>query len=202
MAAILSRLQCVKARWYSNNNNNKKTQKRLTYFSGRTACWWTSGHICLSEQSHFWIRQRLVTRSAPSHYLNQCWLIVVWILRNKGQWKLNRNRIRFTQENNSKMSSVNWRSFSLDFNVLNHTIPCQHCNQPPKNGSTNHVFLIMWSLKTPPDIKKLFRSMIYAVTVYIYFAGLQLPWVIFIQGELNFRICLNSLMPSDAYMRQ
>ena len=129
-------------------------------------------------------------------------LLSFWILRNKGQWKLNRNRIRFTQENNLKMSSVNWRSFSLDFNVLNHTIPCQHCNQPPRNGSTNHVFLIMWSLKTPPDIKKLFRSMIYAVTVYIYFAGLQLPWVIFIQGELNFRICLNSLMPSDAYMRQ
>ena len=27
--------------------------------------------------------------SAPSHYLNQCWVIVNWTVRNKLQWKLN-----------------------------------------------------------------------------------------------------------------
>ena len=37
--------------------------------------------------------------SAPSHYLNQCWNIVNWILRNKLQWNFNRNSNIFIQEN-------------------------------------------------------------------------------------------------------
>ena len=40
-----------------------------------------------------------VTCSAPSHYLNQCWLIVNWTPVNKFQWNLNRNSIIFVQEN-------------------------------------------------------------------------------------------------------
>ena len=35
-----------------------------------------------------WFRQWLVTK-APSHYLNQCWLIVSWKLGNKLHWILN-----------------------------------------------------------------------------------------------------------------
>ena len=34
-----------------------------------------------------------------SHYLTQCWNIVNWTLRNKIQWKLNRNSYIFIQEN-------------------------------------------------------------------------------------------------------
>ena len=37
--------------------------------------------------------------SAPSHYLNQCWHIVNWTLRNKLQWNLNRNSYILIQEN-------------------------------------------------------------------------------------------------------
>ena len=36
---------------------------------------------------------------APSHYLNQCWVIVNWTLRNKLQWNFNRNYNIFIQEN-------------------------------------------------------------------------------------------------------
>ena len=36
---------------------------------------------------------------APSHYLNQCWNIVNWTLRNKLQWTFNRNYNIFIHEN-------------------------------------------------------------------------------------------------------
>ena len=36
---------------------------------------------------------------ATSHYLNQCWNIVNWTLRNKLQWNFNRNSNIFNQEN-------------------------------------------------------------------------------------------------------
>ena len=36
---------------------------------------------------------------APSHYLNQCWIIVNWTLRNKLQWNLNQNSNILIQEN-------------------------------------------------------------------------------------------------------
>ena len=36
---------------------------------------------------------------APSHYLNQCWNIVNWTLRNNLQWNFNRNSNIFIQEN-------------------------------------------------------------------------------------------------------
>ena len=36
---------------------------------------------------------------APSHYLNQCWIIVNWTLRNKLLWNSNRNSNIFIQEN-------------------------------------------------------------------------------------------------------
>ena len=46
-----------------------------------------------------WFRQWLVAWPAPSHYLNQCWDIVNWTLRNKLQWNFNRNQFIFIQEN-------------------------------------------------------------------------------------------------------
>ena len=50
-------------------------------------------HMCISEQGQDWFRQWLVACSAPSHYLNQCWLIVNWTIRNKTsvkfEWKQN-----------------------------------------------------------------------------------------------------------------
>ena len=37
--------------------------------------------------------------STPSHYLNQCWVIVNWTLRNKLGWNFNHNYNIFIQEN-------------------------------------------------------------------------------------------------------
>ena len=37
--------------------------------------------------------------TGASHYLNQCWIIVNWTLRNKLQWNLNPNSNVFIQEN-------------------------------------------------------------------------------------------------------
>ena len=40
--------------------------------------------------------------SAPSHCLNQCWIIVNWTLRNKLQWNLNQNTKLFIHKNASE----------------------------------------------------------------------------------------------------
>ena len=40
-----------------------------------------------------------VAWSAPSHYLNQCYTVVNWTLRNKLQWNLNPNSDTFIDEN-------------------------------------------------------------------------------------------------------
>ena len=45
-----------------------------------------------------WFRLWLVTCLVPSHYLNQCWLIVKWMLRTL-QWNSNRNTKFFIHEN-------------------------------------------------------------------------------------------------------
>ena len=55
-------------------------------------------HICISESSQHWFRYWLVACMAPSHYLNQCWLIVNWTLRNKLQWNFNQNKGFFIHE--------------------------------------------------------------------------------------------------------
>ena len=56
-------------------------------------------HICVTELGHHWFRYWLVSCSAPSHYLNQCWLIVNWTPGSIIEWNLNRNSIIFIQEN-------------------------------------------------------------------------------------------------------
>ena len=61
--------------------------------------WGRVTHICVSKLGHHWFRQWLVAWPAPSHYLNQCWNIINWILGNKFQWNLNRNSYIFIQEN-------------------------------------------------------------------------------------------------------
>ena len=80
---------------------------------GQSRCWWCLGpaktlllthlplvlHICVGELGQHWFRQWFVACSAPSHYLNQCWLIVNWTLRNKIQWNLNQNTKLFIHEN-------------------------------------------------------------------------------------------------------
>ena len=56
-------------------------------------------HICVSESGQHWFRQWLLAYSVPTHYLNQCSLIVHRTLRNKLQWNLNQNSKIFIEEN-------------------------------------------------------------------------------------------------------
>ena len=67
----------------------------------------SDAYICLSEQDHHWFRWWLVAWPAPSHYLNQCWVIVNWTLRNKLRWNLNQNLCIFIQEN--ALENVLWK---------------------------------------------------------------------------------------------
>ena len=60
--------------------------------------WGRVTHICVSKLTIIGSDNGL-SLVAPSHYLNQCWNIVNWTLRNKLQWNLNRNSNIFIQEN-------------------------------------------------------------------------------------------------------
>ena len=51
------------------------------------------------ELCQHWFRELLVACSAPSHYLNQYWLILNWALRKKLHWNSNRNSNISIQEN-------------------------------------------------------------------------------------------------------
>ena len=76
----------------------------------------------------------------PRHYLNQCWNIVNLTPRNKCLWKFNRNSYIFIQEIAFERSSVKWRPFCLDSNVLK---PALHLNPGLwlyKNVHSNSLF--------------------------------------------------------------
>ena len=58
-------------------------------------------HICVNKLTVIGSpgRRHWFAWTAPSHYLNQCWIIVDWTLGNKLQWNHNRNSNIFIQEN-------------------------------------------------------------------------------------------------------
>ena len=58
--------------------------------------WGRVTHICVSKLTIIDSDNGL---SLPSHYLNQCWNIVNWILRNKLQWNFIWKSDIFIQEN-------------------------------------------------------------------------------------------------------
>ena len=55
-------------------------------------------HICVSEWGQHLFRQGLVAYAAPSHYLNECWVIVNWNPRKQYQWNFNQNTKLFIPE--------------------------------------------------------------------------------------------------------
>ena len=65
----------------------------------RLAHWGRVAHTCVRSLIHHWLRLWLAAYSAPSHYLNQCWNIDNWTLRNKLQWNFNRNSNILIEEN-------------------------------------------------------------------------------------------------------
>ena len=54
----------------------------------------------------------------PSHYLNQCWNIVNWTIRNKLQWILIEIHTLSFKKLPLKLASAKWRPFCLGLNVL------------------------------------------------------------------------------------
>ena len=82
-------------------------------------------HICASKLGQHWFRGWLAAYSAPSHYLNQCRLIVNWILRNKLQGNLNQNTKFFIHENASenfvcKIAAIFSRGRGVDGTINKH----------------------------------------------------------------------------------
>ena len=57
-------------------------------------------------------------RVTPSHYLNQCWNIVNWTLRNKLHWNSSRKYNIIIKNMRLKVSSAKWRPCCLGLNVL------------------------------------------------------------------------------------
>ena len=56
-------------------------------------------HIRIHDSDQHWFRKWPVAYSAPSHYLNQCWVIVKWTPRNKLQCNFDKNKKRFSYKN-------------------------------------------------------------------------------------------------------
>ena len=69
--------------------------------------WRRVTHICVGNLTIIGSDNGL----SPSHYLNQCWNIVNWTLRNKLQWNINRNSYIFIQENAFK--NIIWKKAAI-----------------------------------------------------------------------------------------
>ena len=104
MSAILFRPKCI-------NLSASEISMNWKLIRGKTKQVWNHRllthlplvpHICVSESRQHWFIKWLVTYSAPSHYLNQCWVIVNWTLGNKLQWNFNQNAQLFIHENASE----------------------------------------------------------------------------------------------------
>ena len=70
-------------------------------------------HICISESGQHWFRLWLVAYSTHIHYLNQCWIIIKWTLRNKLLWNFNKNSSFLIQEN--AFENVVWEMAAILF---------------------------------------------------------------------------------------
>ena len=75
-----------------------KTGDKISWDRTVLTHWGQVTHICIGKLGHPWFRWCLVACLAPSHYLNQCGLIVDWPFRNKLQWNLIQNLHFFIKE--------------------------------------------------------------------------------------------------------
>ena len=66
---------------------------------GHLTHWGQATHICVTSGGHHSFRQWFVTRSVPSHYLNQRGIVVNRPIRNNIPWKFNWNLNIVSQEN-------------------------------------------------------------------------------------------------------
>ena len=92
-----------------------KTISQLHQKHGLTH-WGQVMHIYISKLTIIVSGNGLVAWAAPTHYLNQCWNIVNWTLRNTLQWNRNSNSHIFVLH--FKILSGNWPPFCFCLNVL------------------------------------------------------------------------------------
>ena len=65
--------------------------------------WIGSGLVQIMACRLFGAKSLIINGLAPNaHYLNQCWVIGNWTLRNKLQWNFNQNKKLFIHENASE----------------------------------------------------------------------------------------------------
>ena len=71
----------------------------------------SDAYICISKLTIISSDNALSPGQAPSHYLNQCWNVVSWTLRNKLQWNLQ----RFSFKKMHLKISAKWCPFCRSF---------------------------------------------------------------------------------------
>ena len=87
-------------------------------------------HICVRESGEHWFRRWLVAYSAPTHCLNQFWVVVNWTFRNKLHWNFNKIQNFSFMKMHPKASSAKWRPFCPGGDEL--TVPlCVVHSGPP-----------------------------------------------------------------------
>ena len=104
-------------------------------------------HICIIESGQHWFRWWLVAYSAPSHYLNQYWVIVNWTLWNNLQWILLKiQNFSFTKMHLKISSAKSWPFCpGGDELIMSHNpIPIIPANKSLQNIA-EELYEISWS---------------------------------------------------------
>ena len=105
--------------------------------------WGRVAHICVGD----------LTRSAPSHYLNQCWNTVDLAFRNKRQWKLDRNSYVFIHGNAFESVRLqNGSHFGLA-SMCNERRLHPYLVREAENNVDTHEMLIHLVIKTYKNIQ-------------------------------------------------
>ena len=93
-------------------------------------------HICVNRLGLRWYRLWPVAYLVPSRYLNQCWHIVDYSWRNKGQWKFDQNfhsrkwRWKWRLQNGSHFVSVSVRYLVSKGHHPQYVLPCDLAMTP------------------------------------------------------------------------
>ena len=119
-------------------------------------------HICVSK----W----LVAYSTPSHYLNQCWVIVNWTLRNKLQWNLKKLNLWFIKmclkvpRNGSHFVQGRWVNLKVRVTYIRNpnlviSVPVDICSNNNIHLDIIHFAYIFVDQTTFPHIATAFLNM-------------------------------------------
>ena len=87
--------------------------------------------------------RQVVSYSAPSHYLNQCWVIVNWTLKNKLPWNFNQNTKLFIHKNASANIFCKLAAILSRGRWGNNTILVSHHTHPLQDWSMQCWYLDM-----------------------------------------------------------